>query len=248
MFSLANRVAVVTGGSRGIGRAIALTLSGQGAKVVVNYTSREEAAREVVGQILAAGGVAMAFRADVSQIEQGQALIDAALSSYGRLDILVNNAGITRDTLLMRMSEDDWDAVLDTNLKGAFHCMKAASRPMIKQRYGRIISISSVSGITGNAGQVNYSAAKAGLHGLTKAAARELATRNITVNAVAPGFIETDLTANLSAELKASAIVRTLMGRMGTTQEIAAAVAFFASEEAGFITGQVLAVDGGLAL
>ena len=248
MFELTGRVALVTGASRGIGRAIATRLAGQGAKVVINYVANAEAAAQVVREIEAAGGTAAAVRADVSQAEQAQALVEQTLKLYGQLDILVNNAGITRDTLLMRMSEEDWDAVLDTNLKGAFHCMKAACRPMIRQRYGRIVSVSSVSGIVGNAGQANYSAAKAGLHGLSKAVARELASRNVTVNVVAPGFVETDLTAGLSDELKAMAVSRTLMGRFGKPADIAAAVACLVSEEAGFITGQILAVDGGLAL
>ena len=190
----------------------------------------------------------MAVQADVSKAEQAAALIDAAIGAYGRLDILVNNVGITRDTLILRMSEEDWDAVLNTNLKGAFHCMKAAIKPMMRQRYGRIISISSVSGLAGNAGQANYAAAKAGLIGLSKSVARELASRNITVNVIAPGLISTDLTAALPAELLAAGIQRTPLGRMGTPQEIAAAAVFLASEEAGFITGQVLVVDGGLAL
>ena len=248
MFDLTDKVAVVTGSSRGIGRAIALSLADQGAKVVVNYVSNADAAQEVVDQIVEAGGAAILVRANVSDPEQAKALIDAAMNAYGQLDILVNNAGITRDGLLMRMSEEDWDAVLDTNLKGAFNCMKAAARPMMRHRYGRIISISSVSGIAGNAGQANYSAAKAGLHGLSKAISRELASRNITVNVVAPGFVETDLTADLPEALKEAGIERTPLGRMGNPADVAASVLFLASDEAGFITGQVLAVDGGLAL
>jgi 3-oxoacyl-[acyl-carrier protein] reductase len=248
MFELTDRVAVVTGASRGIGRAIALSLVSQGARVVVNYASNEEAARQVIEQICAAGGQAVAVRGNVSHAEQARAVIDAAMTQFGRLDILVNNAGITRDGLLLRMSEEDWDAVLDTNLKGAFNCMKAAAKPMMKARYGRIVSISSVSGIAGNAGQANYSAAKAGLHGLTKAVARELGSRGITVNAIAPGFVDTDLTATLPSELKAAGVARTVLGRLGDTRDIAAAVSFLVSQEAGFITGQVLAVDGGLVL
>ena len=248
MFDLTGKVALVTGASRGIGRAIALRLVGQGAKVVVNYASNEDAARQVVEAIAAAGGTATALGADVSQAGPAQALVDQTVAQFGRLDILVNNAGITRDTLIMRMSEEDWDTVLNTNLKGAFHCIKAATRPMMRQRFGRIISISSVAGIAGNAGQANYAAAKAGLHGLSKSVARELASRNITVNVIAPGFVETDLTAKLSDELKALALQRTLVGRWGKPDDIAAAVVFLASDEASFITGQILAVDGGLAL
>jgi len=248
MFDLTGKVALVTGASRGIGRAIALRLAGQGAKVVVNYASNEDAARQVVEAIAAAGGTATALGADVSQAGPAQALVDQTVAQFGRLDILVNNAGITRDTLIMRMSEEDWDTVLNTNLKGAFHCIKAATRPMMRQRFGRIISISSVAGIAGNAGQANYAAAKAGLHGLSKSVARELASRNITVNVIAPGFVETDLTAKLSDELKALALQRTLVGRWGKPDDIAAAVVFLASDEASFITGQILAVDGGLAL
>lgn len=248
MFDLSGKVAVVTGSSRGIGRSIAFTLAGQGASVVVNYVSDAVSAESLVEEIRNAGGNAIAFQANVSIADQAAGLIESAVKTFSRLDILINNAGITRDTLLMRMSEEDWDAVLETNLKGAFHCMKAATRPMIRQRSGRIISISSVSGIAGNAGQANYSAAKAGLHGLTKAVARELASRNITVNAIAPGFVETDLTSRLSEDLLALARERTLLGRLGKPEDIAATVAFLASDEAGFITGQVLVVDGGLAL
>jgi len=248
MFDLTNKVALVTGGSRGIGRAIASRLAGQGAKIVVNYATNEAAAQRAVEEIVSAGGAALALQGDVSQAAQAQTLADQTVAAYGRLDILVNNAGITRDGLLMRMSDDDWDAVLNTNLKGAFHCMKAVSRQMMRQRYGRIISISSVSGIAGNAGQANYSAAKAGLHGLSKAVARELASRNVTVNVVAPGFVQTDLTAKLSDELKAAAVAHTPLGRWGMPADIAAAVVFLASDEASFVTGQILAVDGGLAI
>jgi 3-oxoacyl-[acyl-carrier protein] reductase len=248
MFDLTGNVAVVTGSSRGIGRAIAIALARQGAKVVVNYVSNPAAAEAVVEQITSAGGEACAIQADVSDPEQARRLIDATLAAYGQLDILVNNAGITRDGLLLRMSENDWDVVLDTNLKGAFNCMKAAAKPMMRARRGRIISISSVSGIAGNAGQANYSAAKAGLHGLTKAVARELGSRQITVNAVAPGFVATDLTAHLDEKLLAAGVEHTVLGRMGHVDDIAAAVLFLASDEASFITGQIIAVDGGLAL
>ncbi len=243
-----DKVAVVTGSSRGIGRAIALRLAAEGAKVVVNYRGNEAAANEVVAQIKAGGGEAIAVQADVSDVAQAEALIEAARKAFGRVDILVNNAGTTRDTLIMRMSEEDWDVVLDTNLKGAFNCIKAATRPMMRQRYGRIVNITSVSGLAGNPGQANYASAKAGLIGLTKTVAKELGSRNITCNAVAPGYVPTDLTASLPPDLVQQAVERTPLGRTGTPEDIAAAVAFLASDEAGFITGQVLAVDGGLAL
>ncbi len=246
MLDLSGRVAVVTGSSRGIGRAIALRLASLGAKVVVNYHSSEDAAREVVEQIESQGGEAIAFRADVKQVEEAKDLIEAALDDFGRLDILVNNVGVTRDTLLMRMKEEDWDIVLETNLKGTFNCTKVAQRPMIRQRYGRIINITSVSGIVGQVGQANYSASKAGVIGFTKAVARELGTRNITVNAVAPGYVPTDQTADLPQELIDYILELTPLKRAGTAEEIANAVAFLASEEASYITGQVLAVDGGM--
>jgi len=242
------KVAVVTGGSRGIGRAIALRLAAGGAKVVVNYHSSEAAASEVVDQIRANGGEAIAVQADVSQPAQAQALIDAAQKAFGRVDILVNNAGTTRDTLIMRMSEEDWDLVVDTNLKGTFNCIKAATRPMMRQRYGRIVNVTSVSGLGGNAGQANYSAAKAGLVGLTKTVAKELGSRNIACNAVAPGYVPTDLTSSLPPELVELAIQRAILGRAGTAEDIAAAIAFLASDDASFITGQVLTVDGGLSM
>ena len=242
-----DRVAIVTGSSRGIGRGIALRLAKEGAKVVVNYRSGEAAAAGVVEQIQADGGEAIAVQADVSQVAKAQALINAAKEAYGRVDILVNNAGTTRDTLLVRMSEEDWDIVIDTNLKGTFNCIKAVSRQMMRQRYGRIVNITSVSGIAGNPGQANYASAKAGIIGLTKTVAKELGSREITCNAVAPGFVPTDLTASLPQELVDQAIERTPCGRTGTVEDIAAAVAYLASEEAGFVTGQVLAVDGGLA-
>jgi len=243
-----DKVAVVTGSSRGIGRAIALRLAEGGAKIVVNCRGNESAAEEVVSQILAAGGEATAVRADVSQPDEAQALIDAAKKAFGRVDILVNNAGTTRDTLLMRMTEEDWDVVIDTNLKGSFNCIKAVSRQMMRQRYGRIVNITSVAGIAGNAGQANYASAKAGLIGLTKTVAKELGSRGITCNAIAPGLVPTDLTASLPQELVDTAIEHTPLGRVGTAEDMAAAVAFLASDQASFITGQVLAVDGGLAL
>ena len=242
------KVAVVTGAARGLGRAIALRLARGGARVVVNYRENATAANEVVEQVLAGGGQAFAFMADVRQPSQAQGLIEAAVNTYGRLDILVNNAGTTRDTLLMRMSEEDWDIVVDTNLKGAFNCIKSASRQMMRQRYGRIVNITSVAGLGGNVGQANYAAAKAGLIGLTKTVAKEMGSRSITCNAVAPGLVRTDLTASLPPELVQVAIERTPLGRTGTPEEIAEAVVFLASDQAGFITGQVLAVDGGLAI
>jgi len=242
------KVAVVTGGSRGIGRAIALRLAASGARVVVNYHRNEAAANEVVEQVRANGGEAIAVQGDVSQPAQAQALIEAAQKAFGRVDVLVNNAGTTRDTLIMRMSEEDWDLVIDTNLKGTFNCIKAATRPMMRQRYGRIVNVTSVSGLGGNAGQANYAAAKAGLVGLTKTVAKELGSRNITCNAVAPGYVPTDLTGSLPPEFVELALQRTLLGRAGTAEDMAAAVAFLASDDASFITGQVLTVDGGLSM
>jgi 3-oxoacyl-[acyl-carrier protein] reductase len=243
-----NKVAVITGSSRGIGRAIALRLAQNGARIVVNYRGNQAAASEVVEQIRAGGGEAILVQADVSRVDQAQALIDAAKKAFGRVDILVNNAGTTRDTLIMRMSEEDWDVVIDTNLKGTFNCIRAVSRLMLRQRYGRIVNVTSVSGLAGNVGQANYASAKAGLIGLTKTVAKELGSRNITCNAVAPGYIPTDLTASLPEDLVQNAIERTPLGRTGTVEDVAAAAAFLASDEAGFITGQVLAVDGGLVI
>jgi 3-oxoacyl-[acyl-carrier protein] reductase len=240
------KVAIVTGGARGIGRGIALRLAREGARVVVNYLSNQAAAEEVVGQIQAAGGEAMAVQGDVGNMAAAQALCDRAREAYGRIDVLVNNAGTTRDTLIMRMTEEDWDIVIDTNLKGAFNCIKAASRPMMKQRYGRIVNVTSVAGLDGNPGQANYASAKAGLVGLTKTVAKELGSRGITCNAVAPGFVHTDLTASVPGDLVQLAIERAPLGRAGTAEDIAAAVAFLAADEASFVTGQVLAVDGGL--
>jgi len=246
--SFEGKVAVVTGAARGIGRAIALRLAAGGASVAVNFRTNAAAADQVVQQIVADGGRAFSFLGDVSHPSEAQGLIDATIRTYGRIDILVNNAGTTRDTLLMRMTEEDWDVVVDTNLKGSFNCIRAAARPMMRQRYGRIVNITSVAGLSGNVGQANYSAAKAGLIGLTKTVAKELGSRNITCNAIAPGLVSTDLTASLPPELVQVAIDRTPLGRTGTPEEIAEAVSFLASDRAGFITGQILAVDGGLAI
>lgn len=246
--SLEGRIAVVTGASRGIGKSIALQLAGRGAAVVINYNHSTQAAEEIVDQISTSGGKAVAFQADVSQMEQAQALVKAAVDGLGGLDILVNNAGITRDTLIMMMGESDWDDVISTNLKSTFNCSKAAVRYMMRKRYGRIINITSVSGQFGNAGQTNYSASKAGQIGFTKALAREVASRNITVNAIAAGYIETDIWANVPEESRQAALSMIPLGRKGEPQEIAYAVAFLASGQAAYITGQVLGVDGGMAM
>jgi 3-oxoacyl-[acyl-carrier protein] reductase len=248
MKMLEGKVALVTGSSRGIGRAIAIELARQGCQVVVNYHSNPAAAQEVVAVIESAGGAARALGGDVSIAAEADQLVRATLEAFGTLDILVNNAGIARDKLLLRMTEEDWDAVLDTNLKGAFHCVKAAQPTFLRKRSGRIINISSVVGLSGNAGQANYAAAKAGLIGLTKTLAKELGSRNITANAIAPGFIETDMTAKLGAELVEQARAHIPLGRLGRPEDVAAAVAFLASDAAAYITGQVLCVDGGMAL
>ncbi len=246
--NLETKIAVVTGASRGIGRAIALELARRGARVVVNYNRSAEAAAEVVAAIEAAGGQAIAVQADVGDLKQAADLIRAALDAFGRMDILVNNAGTTRDQLLMLMKEEDWDDVLRTNLKSVFNCCKAAARPMVRQRQGRIINVSSVSGIAGQGGQTNYAASKAGIIGFTKSLAKELGPRNITVNVVAPGFVPTDLTADMPEEWKQRVIEMTPLGRMGRPEEVDYAVAFLASDEASFITGEILTVDGGLVM
>jgi 3-oxoacyl-[acyl-carrier protein] reductase len=248
MIDLSGKTAVVTGGSRGIGRAIAVRLAQQGADVCISYRGNVAAADEAVAEMTALDRTAFAFQGDVAQMEAAKALIDAALSRLGHIDILVNNAGITRDDLIMRMKPEDWNDVIDTNLSGAFWTIKAATRPMMKARAGRIINISSVSGQAGQMGQANYSSAKAGLIGLTKATARELASRGITCNAVAPGFVVTELTQDLDPKLLEAIQAQTPLGRFGTPNEIAHAVAFLASDEAAYITGQVLAVDGGLVM
>ena len=245
---LEGKVAVVTGASRGIGRAIALELANRGARVVVNYNRSADAAAAAVAAIEADGGQATAVQADVSDFSQARSLIQAAVKAYGRLDVLVNNAGVTRDQLILMMKEEDWDTVVRVNLKSMFNTCKAAARVMLRQRSGRIVNISSVSGIAGQGGQTNYSAAKAGVIGFTKSLAKELGPRQITVNVVAPGLIPTDLTADLAEELCQKAIDLTPLGRLGRAEEVAYAVAFLASDEAAFITGAVLPVDGGLVM
>ena len=246
--SLTGKIALVTGGSRGIGRAICLEFARQGADVAVNYAGNEAAARETVEACEALGVKALAIKADVADPKACEDMVKQVLDAFGRIDILVNNAGITRDGLTLQMKEEDFDAVLDTNLKGAFCCCKAVYRPMMRQRYGRIINMSSIVGLRGNPGQANYAASKAGLIGLTKSLAKELATRGVTVNAVAPGFIDTDMTAAMPQAAREATLASIPMGRMGAPEDVAKAVAFLASDEAAYVTGQVLAVDGGMAM
>jgi len=248
MTDLRERVAIVTGASRGIGRAISLALGQRGSAVVVNYRDSVDAAVAVVEALSAMGARAEAIQADVSTEAGAKDLVAACVARYGTVDILVNNAGIARDQLSALMREDDWDAVLDTDLKSAFLCAKAVQRVMLRKRWGRIINIGSVVGLRGNAGQANYAAAKAGLVGLSKTLARELGPRGVTVNLVAPGYVETDMTASLGEKLVSEALANIPVGRLGQPDDVAAAVAFLASEEAAYITGQVLCVDGGMAM
>lgn len=248
MRGLDGKRALITGASRGIGRDVALRLASEGANVALNYQSGGVEAVAVAKEITDAGGTAIVVQGSVSIAAEAESLIERTLSDLGGLDILVNNAGITRDNLVMRMSEEDWDAVLDTNLKGAFLCTKAAVRLMLRQRSGRIVNMSSVVGISGNAGQANYSAAKAGLIGFTKTIAREVASRGITVNAVAPGFITTRMVEGLGEEVRAQILERIPLARFGAPEEVAACVAFLASDDAAYITGQVVGIDGGLGL
>lgn len=242
------KTAVVTGGSRGLGRAVCLELARRGSNVALCYAGNEAAARETVSACEALGAKALAVRCNVADAGEVKGLMDAAVQAFGAIHILVNNAGITRDGLLMTMKEADFDAVIDANLKGTFLCMKAVARAMVKQRYGRIVNLSSVVGLRGNAGQVNYAASKAGVIGMTKALARELAGRNVTVNAVAPGFIRTDMTAAMPEAARAAVLGTIPMQRMGQPEDVAKAVAFLASDEAAYVTGQVLAVDGGMSM
>lgn len=246
--SLEGKVAIVTGSSRGIGRAIATELAARGAAVVVNYLNSAAAANEVARDISAAGGKAVVHQADVSDFESAQGLVKFAIDSFEGLHILVNNAGITRDRLIMMMTEDDWDIVQDTNLKSAFNCSKAAIRYMMRKRYGRIVNITSIAGQMGNPGQTNYSASKAGQIGFTKALAREVGSRNITVNAIAAGYVETDIWEGVPEEARQAILAMVPLGRKGEAQEVAHAVAFLVSDQAAYITGQVLAIDGGVAM
>ena len=245
---LKGKAALVTGGSRGIGRAVCLELARRGACVAVNYAGNAAAAEETVESCKAMGVDSFYVQSYVADAAACDAMVKEVLSRFGRLDILVNNAGITRDGLMPMLKDADWDAVLDANLKGAFHCMRAAYRPMMKQKYGRVVNLSSIVGLRGNAGQANYAASKAGLIGLTKSMAKELAGRNVTVNAVAPGFIDTDMTAALPEKARESMLASIPMGRLGQGEDVAKAVAFFAGDGAGYVTGQVLCVDGGMAV
>ncbi|MFB6363920.1 3-oxoacyl-[acyl-carrier-protein] reductase [Paenibacillus elgii] len=243
---LTGKVALVTGASRGIGRAIAIGLAEAGADVVVNYAGSEAAAAEVVQAIEALGRKSFKVKANVGSVQEVEEMFKLVLEAFGRIDILVNNAGITRDNLIMRMKEEEFDQVIETNLKGVFNCVKAATRPMMKQRSGRIINISSVVGTTGNAGQINYAAAKAGVIGMTKTAAKELASRGINVNCVAPGFIETDMTDKLLEDQRSQLMTQIPLARLGKPEDIAKAVVYLASDDSSYMTGQTLHVDGGM--
>lgn len=243
---LAGKVALITGAARGIGRATALVFAREGARVAVNYQRQAGAAEEVVAQIAAGGGEAFAIQGDVSVAEDAGRLVEAVVARWGRLDVLVNNAGTTRDQLLLRMSEREWDEVMNVNLRGAFLVTRAALRPMTRQRWGRVINVTSVAGVMGNAGQTNYAASKAGLIGFTKSIAREMASRHITCNAVAPGLIPTDLTADLPPNVRSAVMQSIPLGRPGEAQEVAELISFLASDRAAYITGQVIHVDGGL--
>jgi 3-oxoacyl-[acyl-carrier protein] reductase len=245
---LNGKVSIVTGASRGIGRAIAIELAKDGGSVVVNYAGREDAANETARLIVENGGKAEIIKADVSLASDAQHLVESALAAFGRIDVVVNNAGITRDGLILRMKDEEWNQVIDTNLKGAFHMIRAAARPMMKQRSGRIVNITSVVALSGNPGQANYVSAKAGLIGLTKSAARELASRGITVNAVAPGYILTEMTAGLPGEATTKMLEQIPLGRAGMAEDVGKAVAFLTSDSAAYITGQVLNVDGGMVM
>lgn len=245
---LEGKIALVTGAAKGIGRAIALALAAEGATVVVNYNGSKERAEQVVEEIKALGSDGMTYQCNVADTQAADAMIKEVIKTYGRLDILVNNAGITRDNLIMKMSEEDFDAVINANLKGCFNTIKAVSRQMLKQRSGRIINITSVSGILGNAGQANYAASKAGIIGLTKTMARELASRGITVNGIAPGFVDTDMTQVLSDSVKEAATAQIPLGRFGKPEDIANMAAYLASDKAAYITGQIISVDGGMAI
>ncbi|MCY7563045.1 3-oxoacyl-[acyl-carrier-protein] reductase [Bacillus safensis] len=245
---LTNKTAVITGASRGIGRSIAIDLAKSGANVVVNYSGNEAKANEVVDEIKALGQQAFAVKADVSNAEEVQAMMKQAIDTFGSIDILVNNAGITKDNLLMRMKENEWDDVININLKGVFNCTKAVTRQMMKQRSGRIINLASVVGVCGNPGQANYVAAKAGVIGLTKTTAKELATRHIAVNAVAPGFISTDMTDKLDENVQTEMLKQIPLARFGAPEDISNVVVFLASEGAGYITGQTIQVDGGMVM
>lgn len=245
---LDGKVAIITGASRGIGKAIAISLAEAGAKVVINYVSNSGSAQEVVDTINAAGNMAISVKADVSYTKDAERLVQETMAAFGQVNILVNNAGITRDGLLLRMKEDDWDAVLNTNLKGVFNCTKAVLKIMLKQRSGKIVNISSVVGLMGNAGQANYAAAKAGILGFTKATAKEVASRGININAVAPGFISTEMTASISDEIKQNMLNAIPLGRLGNAEDVAEVVKFLVSSSADYVTGQTITVDGGLVM